>query len=317
MEHQPPPTSPGELRNPPERCTGPLYFPKCKVEESDLQETMTAEPNLKEEEEEIPIDTRSDESNNSVRARKHLEPRPSNQKDQEDEEDLEDDEDSQPEDLHVVVKSELDDQEGDMTIKEEEAEADATLANFEKTYRAMYESRPKDHMTVHKPGDAFEQGQKIFTINHRTVTDDKPFSCAECGGLFKHKSSLVLHRRIHSGEKPYSCSECGKQFIQKANYLRHQRLHTGEKPYQCMECGKQYAQKQSLVMHHKFHAENEPFSCPECGASFIRQSHLVNHRKTHKGLRRYTCPDCGDFFMLRSSLVIHQRVHSAERPFSS
>ncbi|XP_077322502.1 oocyte zinc finger protein XlCOF8.4-like isoform X3 [Lithobates pipiens] len=315
MDNQPPLTSPdgSSNGNPPERCPRPLYSRDSpqelgREEQKNLNMVMV-ESYFKEEEEEVPIDTGQDESDG----------------DPEEEEAKEVDEGGTHMGLNVIIKSETEEEE-EVVIKKEEV-TDIIPVYLQKKnpqdYRTRNDTKSKERLSVWKSEDVSGWGTepmaspKILAINHQTLTGDKPFSCAECGGFFKHKSSLVLHRRIHSGEKPYSCSECGKQFIQKANYLRHQRLHTGEKPYKCTECGKEYAQKQSLVMHQKFHAENEPFSCPECGANFIRQSHLVNHRKTHKGFRRYTCPDCGDFFMLRSSLVIHQRVHSAEKPFSS
>ncbi|CAI9577129.1 unnamed protein product [Staurois parvus] len=314
--------------NPPERCPRPLYSRDSTQEDGrDYQKSLNVvmvESHFKEEEEEVPIDTREDELDGNA-LRKYPKPWHSMEVCTEEEgTGTEDDEGGILGGLNVIIKSE---EEEEVVIKDEEEATDIVPVDLQKKtsqdYRTANDNKSKDYLSMWKSDDVSEWGAKsmagpnILTINHRTMTGEKPFSCSECGGFFKHKSSLVLHRRIHSGEKPYSCSECGKQFIQKANYLRHQRLHTGEKPYKCTECGKEYAQKQSLVMHQKFHAENEPFSCPECGANFIRQSHLVNHRKTHKGLRRYTCPDCGDFFMLRSSLVIHQRVHSAEKPFSS
>ncbi|XP_071988505.1 uncharacterized protein [Engystomops pustulosus] len=263
---------------------------------------------FKEEDEEVPIGPGADGARNISQ----LPPSPPNTQDCTEEEsddsettEEEDEEDDRVQGLKIVVKSE--EAETRMKIKKEDVSSGVSPGGRET--RFMRGTSREDTATS-------TTGQKVHGIDCKYVTAEKPFFCGDCGGFFKHKSSLVLHRRIHSGEKPFSCSQCGKEFIQKANYLRHQRLHTGEKPYKCSECGKLYAQKQSLLMHQKFHAENEPFSCPECGENFIRQSHLVNHRKSHKGLKRYSCPDCGDFFMLRSSLVIHQRVHSAERPLT-
>ncbi|XP_075697511.1 uncharacterized protein LOC142663093 [Rhinoderma darwinii] len=76
----------------------------------------------------------------------------------------------------------------------------------------------------------------------------KIFPCSECGKLFKHNSSLSIHKRTHNDERPYSCSECGKCFTQKSVLVEHERIHTGEKPFSCLECGKCFAQKSALTM---------------------------------------------------------------------
>mmetsp|Transcript_5303 Transcript_5303/g.10546 ORF Transcript_5303/g.10546 Transcript_5303/m.10546 type:complete len:498 (-) Transcript_5303:319-1812(-) len=53
------------------------------------------------------------------------------------------------------------------------------------------------------------------------------FTCLYCGKIFKERSNVVAHIRVHTGEKPYKCGECGWSFAQKSNLKRHVRSHHG------------------------------------------------------------------------------------------
>ncbi|XP_074543345.1 uncharacterized protein LOC141803282 [Halichoeres trimaculatus] len=67
----------------------------------------------------------------------------------------------------------------------------------------------------------------------RIDSEEKPFSCSECGKRFSHPGQLTTHTLIHTGEKPFSCSVCGKKFLYRRNLTRHKRVHNGKKPYNC------------------------------------------------------------------------------------
>ena len=56
----------------------------------------------------------------------------------------------------------------------------------------------------------------------------KKTACDVCKKTCKTKSSLIIHKRIHSGEKSYKCDVCDKGFIHKSSLTRHMLVHSGK-----------------------------------------------------------------------------------------
>ena len=111
-------------------------------------------------------------------------------------------------------------------------------------------------------------------------TGAKPYKCRYCQKVFKHKSTLKVHERIHTGEKPYKCQHCGKAFTQLGNLKTHLRTHTGEKPYQCQQCSRGFTQSSGLNAHLRTHTREKPFQCQHCSKAFATSGGLKHHLAT-------------------------------------
>jgi uncharacterized Zn-finger protein len=58
-----------------------------------------------------------------------------------------------------------------------------------------------------------------------TITTKNILQCSLCGKIFKIKSQLLDHIRVHTGERPFSCHTCKSAFKTKCDLKRHERIH--------------------------------------------------------------------------------------------
>ncbi|KAF7650640.1 hypothetical protein LDENG_00122800 [Lucifuga dentata] len=144
-------------------------------------------------------------------------------------------------------------------------------------------------------------------------TSIKSYKCSECGKMFRHRSVLELHMRIHSKDKPYQCKVCGKGFRFSSYLQQHVIIHTGKKPYKCPDCGKEFAFLQNMKTHQKLHQE-KPFRCNSCRKGYSDEVQLQHHMLSHNGEKPHKCHLCNRSFGLAYLLRDHMNTHTGDRP---
>ncbi|XP_068112611.1 gastrula zinc finger protein XlCGF57.1-like [Hyperolius riggenbachi] len=309
-------------RNPPERCTGPLYSQDCPQEYStfvyqnqnlESKELAETQQKFKEEETIVRCDLLSTEEGDMMEA--FIE---------------------EEEKKYYVASNTAGGHDAGNTSEEHlmlQTEDTADIhspchrASTETELPEMNESScdTSHHATRHTDNQMFScpECSKCFKtrsalgVHQQTHSQQMPiFQCSECGKYCRYKSGLIRHQRVHTGEWPYPCSECERSFNTNTDLINHQRSHTGARPFFCSECGKCFKLKSHLLSHQKSHTGERPFPCSECGKCFITRGNLLRHQKIHTGERPFCCSECGKCFILKSHLLSHQAVHSDEHPFS-
>ncbi|KAF0288526.1 Broad-complex core protein isoform 6 [Amphibalanus amphitrite] len=112
----------------------------------------------------------------------------------------------------------------------------------------------------------------------------RSLECNECGSVYSHLSSLLLHKKKHAGFT--TCMLCGRVYG-RVTILRNHLM-------KAHNMSKKDAREMSRGV---------PLSCDVCGRIYHHISSLALHRKVHQGLTR--CPVCGKV----SSKVANLRRH--------
>ncbi|KAJ9593921.1 hypothetical protein L9F63_014635, partial [Diploptera punctata] len=145
----------------------------------------------------------------------------------------------------------------------------------------------------------------------------KQFHCNFCPLIFKSKSVLCNHRRLHTkkfAKIRHRCDSCGREFIFKATLKRHRQMETCVGPklkrykrlpqYFCMECGEGFLNASNLALHQKLHTVDKKLA-----KSTVEGKQDGSEVQANK-MRRYPCRYCNETFIDRRSVSLHETLHT-------
>ncbi len=67
----------------------------------------------------------------------------------------------------------------------------------------------------------------FYEMLYCLCTENKSFTCEQCGKSFSQKRQLKSHYRIHTGKALPECAQCHHKFMDAAQLKKHLRTHTG------------------------------------------------------------------------------------------
>ena len=150
-------------------------------------------------------------------------------------------------------------------------------------------------------------------------SEDRPFTCPQCGISFKNKLGLYHHNKtLHSDRvKLHKCKYCPKVFKKNQDRARHElyihRTPKGAKPFHCKyNCGMSYKRERSMQDHCRDVCPNRPYSV-ESGDEVEEAVETITNenpsgsnstkpkiRLPKKKIRAFTCErNCGAKFKSR------------------
>ena len=257
-------------------------------------------------------------------------------------------------DLKMEIKTEIDEIEIDEEllnfvpeISQEEGEEECQL------HLNPVEMRPQENKTERKK--TMRKTEKVvfkcefceksfpteYYLDRHIVchTQEQKYPCDQCDAKFRHRSSLMKHKKKHNGVV-YTCHLCGKTYSYAQGLAEHINVkHLNmepkygsvrgkfselEKKYICDDCGKAFVGKGDLDRHKIIkHTRDFPLNCEKCGLGFIssKRKQFEKHIGKCNGEPRirnriWTCEQCGKEFNKKSNYQVHLKHHSQIKDFS-
>ncbi|XP_013385615.1 zinc finger protein 532 isoform X1 [Lingula anatina] len=165
---------------------------------------------------------------------------------------------------------------------------------------------------------------KIALKNHfrsSAIQCAQRYECWVCQKCLPSNCSLVAHRRIHSRHKPFTCPECGIIFKSDwelfNQHLQEKCLHFSRiTKYACTSCPASYDDIQYLRQHIMFTHGESYYKCQSCPMAFKSEASFNGHKQsTHLDDNSvtarviYKCPRCDTVFHGQEQLNAHLTMH--------
>ncbi|KAF7285997.1 hypothetical protein GWI33_008300 [Rhynchophorus ferrugineus] len=166
------------------------------------------------------------------------------------------------------------------------------LDQHESAHRGEQKLQDKEQITLESPKEDDAMCTRFGVIvplgdlpkhekkNHRGM---KARACTICGRTFKN---VYSHMTTHSNERRYSCKQCGNMFKQSKHLRKHELVHMSVGKHNCPTCGKSFKCPSNLKAHTRIHQVVKPFACQHCKRTFTskrgREVHLQAHINSSK-----------------------------------
>lgn len=126
----------------------------------------------------------------------------------------------------------------------------------------------------------------ITSTDNRTPSEERQFSCNQCGKKFRRQAYLRKHQQTHASDSIYVCQFCSKIYPNDNARAKHEITHTGGKELTCTLCNTSFPNKIVLEKHVRQHG-NDKFDCKYCDSSFCSSPGLTRHiNKCHPSENR-------------------------------
>ncbi|XP_031621830.1 zinc finger protein 16-like [Contarinia nasturtii] len=120
---------------------------------------------------------------------------------------------------------------------------------------------------------------KILYSNE--VNGDKTRSqCYICMKTFSRPNGIIKHLKTHTQERNYTCFQCGSQFSRSDHLNRHMLIHEDPK-FKCDICDMVFRRSDKLLSHRRKHPETMNYTCENCGLGFMELNSVKTHVNFH------------------------------------
>ena len=128
-------------------------------------------------------------------------------------------------------------------------------------------------------------GAQLLKRHTEAVHDGVKHQCDHCELKYAYRSDMIKHRKsVHLGvQVKYSCDLCDFQTWKKARLMSHKAIDHEKIQHACNLCDYKATSQNSLIEHQLSNHENGRFSCSKCDFTASHKGYLRKHvAKVHQ-----------------------------------